>query len=268
MNLKYRMIVLAALFALTFAIGITQLSANNSLNDLGYNCALDDSAIAWYNGGTGEYADIYQGEAISDGDSWNNYTVLDLTQVGSSGSNDQVNSYDGYYGFTGWLGIADPFPQNSCVYGPAQVVYWNTQLNRSYLDSGSYSLTNKQHVACQELGHAFSLAHQYTPDTCMRDTGALDAPHPNAHDAQVLGCTYNPGASYILLHDQWLAPDQSVYSSGGYYRLLYQLDGNLVLYRVSDGQPVLACGTVGTTPGVVSMQSDGNFVIYDANSTP
>lgn len=53
MNSRYRAIALAGLFALTFAIGITEMSANNSLNDLGYNCALPDPAIAWYNGGTG-----------------------------------------------------------------------------------------------------------------------------------------------------------------------------------------------------------------------
>jgi len=110
MNNRHRVIVMAVLFALTFAIGVSKMSANNSFNDLGYNCALPDADIAWYNGATGEYADIYQGEAMSDGDSWNNYTILNLTQVGSSGANDQVNSYNGSYGFTGWLGIADPKP--------------------------------------------------------------------------------------------------------------------------------------------------------------
>lgn len=266
MNSKHRALALAALFALTFGIGVTQMSANNSLNDLGYNCALPDATIAWYNGATGEYADIYQGEAISDGDSWNNYTVLDLGQVGSPGADDQVNSYNGYYGFTPWAGIADPQPSDSCVYGSAQVVYWDTHLNQTYLDDGSYSSTNKRHIACQELGHAFSVAHGSAPDSCMRTTGALDAPQPNAHDAQVLGCTYNPGGSDTLLHDQWLAPDQSVSAVGGWYTLLYQLDGNLVLYRW-DGVPVWASNTAGTTPGVAYMQSDGNFVIYDANGT-
>lgn len=233
---------------------------------MGYNCALPDATIAWYNGATGEYADIYQGEAISDGDSWNNYTVLDLGQVGSPGADDQVNSYNGDYGFTSWAGIADPKPSDSCVYGSAQVVYWDTHLNQTYLDNGSYSSTNKRHIACQELGHAFSVAHGSDPDSCMRTTGALDAPQPNAHDAQVLGCTYNPGGSDTLLHDQWLAPDQSISAVGGWYTLLYQLDGNLVLYRW-DGVPVWASNTAGTTPGVAYMQSDGNFVIYDANGT-
>jgi hypothetical protein len=42
--------------------------------------------------------------------------------------------------------------------------------------------------------------------------------------------------------------------------LSYQGDGNLVLYRLSDGYPLWATQTF--DPGVVEMQHDGNLVIY------
>ena len=43
-------------------------------------------------------------------------------------------------------------------------------MNDSYLNSG-YTTTNKQHVICQEIGHAFGLDHQDESgadlNTCM-----------------------------------------------------------------------------------------------------
>jgi hypothetical protein len=47
---------------------------------------------------------------------------------------------------------------------------------------------------------------------------------------------------------------------------VYQHDGNLVLYRVSNGAALWASMTF--QPGQVAMQGDGNLVIYSANWTP
>jgi hypothetical protein len=74
------------------------------------------------------------------------------------------------------------------------------------------------------------------------------------------------GGSDTLTGEQWLNPDQSIYSADGRTRLIYQLDGNLVLYQ--DGSPVWASNTVGTSLGNAKMQLDGNFVVYDASGTP
>lgn len=60
-----------------------------------------------------------------------------------------------------------------------------------------------------------------------------------------------------------LRPDQSVTTSDGTHRLIYQLDGNLVFERLGVG-PVMSSGTAGTSPGFAVMQGDGNFVVYDA----
>lgn len=182
-----RVLALGLLFATAFAVGAVTTLADNRLPP---NCFLPDAAIAWYNGSSGEYSGIYHGEAISDGDSWHNASVIDLTQVGGAGTNDQINSYNGFYGTTGWLGIADPKPNTSCVYGPDQVVFWNTLLNQTYLDNG-YTLQNKQDVACEELGHAMGLAHTTAAGSCMNAT--LTAPQPNAHDIAELAGIYPGG---------------------------------------------------------------------------
>ena len=57
-------------------------------------------------------------------------------------------------------------------------------------------------------------------------------------------------------------------SPDGRYRLTYQTDGNLVIYR-SDGTPDLVDRHGRHRPAAPAMQIDGNFVIYDAaNDAP
>lgn len=63
--------------------------------------------------------------------------------------------------------------------------------------------------------------------------------------------------------DGILTPDDGVPSQDETTVLLYQLDGNLVVYR--DGEAVWQSFTAGTSPGQVVMQLDGNLVIYDAS---
>jgi hypothetical protein len=59
----------------------------------------------------------------------------------------------------------------------------------------------------------------------------------------------------------------SLVSPNGRFSLLFQPDGNLVLYR-SDGVPLWASNTSGIAPGQAIMQTDGNFVVYDSDGTP
>ena len=141
-------------------------------------------AINWYNGGTGDYFNIYNEEARTDGDSWHNFTDLSLTAVGSAGSTDHVNAYNGFYGANGWLGIAEIRGASGCT-----VLNGRARLNQSYLDGG-YSRTNKKHVACQEVGHLFGLNHNRgSSTTCMNDT-ILTAPQPNSHDRDLINSIY------------------------------------------------------------------------------
>lgn len=60
-----------------------------------------------------------------------------------------------------------------------------------------------------------------------------------------------------------LYPGQSVKSADGRFKLLYQSDGNLVLYRIGAGA-LWSSGTNGTSLGYAVMQGDGNLVVYDA----
>lgn len=66
-----------------------------------------------------------------------------------------------------------------------------------------------------------------------------------------------------LVRGQVLTADQALMQ--GSLRLLYQQDGNLVLYRA--GVPVWATGTQGR-PGFVAMQGDGNLVVYNSDGKP
>ena len=61
-----------------------------------------------------------------------------------------------------------------------------------------------------------------------------------------------------------LLSGQSLTSSNGRYRLVYQTDGNLVLYDDVERTIPWASGTAGTSAGMALMQGDGNFVVYDA----
>jgi hypothetical protein len=142
-------------------------------------------SINWYNGGTGDYYNIYNEEAKTDSNAWSPYTDLVLNTVSASGTTDHANAYNGYYGSTGWLGLAEILNSNGCT-----VLNGRARLNQTYLDNGSYSRTNKKHVACQEVGHLFGLHHNTSSTTtCMNDQ-ILSAPHPNAHDQNLINSIY------------------------------------------------------------------------------
>lgn len=76
-----------------------------------------------------------------------------------------------------------------------------------------------------------------------------------------------PGQSE--LHDgQQLTAGQQIVSPDRRYRLTYQVDGNLVIYRSADNLPVWSSGTYGHTTGRAVMQPDGNFVVYNGGGAP
>ncbi len=67
-----------------------------------------------------------------------------------------------------------------------------------------------------------------------------------------------------LLSGARLLPGQWLTSPNGRYRLLYQPDGNLVLYDDIQRTAPWSTKTGNMTPGFAAMQGDGNFVVYDA----
>ncbi len=66
---------------------------------------------------------------------------------------------------------------------------------------------------------------------------------------------------------QTLFPGQKRTSGDGRFELAFQEDGNLVLYRMSDGVALWATHTY-APGGEAAMQGDGNFVVYDATGVP
>jgi predicted Zn-dependent protease len=144
-----------------------------------------DGNIFFFNGGTGDYFNIYNEEAFTDPDSWNNYTDINLISVSSAGTTDHINAFNGFYGTTGWLGLAEIRSYSGCT-----IFNGRTRLNQSYLDNGSYTRNNKKHVACQEIGHLLGINHnRSSTTTCMNDT-ILTAPQPNTHDRDLVNSIY------------------------------------------------------------------------------
>ena len=70
-----------------------------------------------------------------------------------------------------------------------------------------------------------------------------------------------------LTAGQQLLAGQDLVSPNGMHRLSMQGDGNLVVYRAS-GMPKWATGTDGRDIGAAIMQSDGNLVMYDSAGNP
>lgn len=66
---------------------------------------------------------------------------------------------------------------------------------------------------------------------------------------------------------QTLFPGQTRTSGDGRFELAFQGDGNLVLYRLTDGVALWASATY-APGGEAAMQTDGNLVVYDASGTP
>ncbi len=100
----------------------------------------------------------------------------------------RVEVCNGKYGNTGWLGLAQIWLSGT------HITQGTAKMNDTYLLSG-YSLTNRQHVLCQEVGHTFGLGHVsedgFDHNTCMDYAKALDNPDPNGHDFEQLGLIYN-----------------------------------------------------------------------------
>ena len=102
MNRRRAMTVWGTLLVLMIVIGAVAAIATNRWGCWKYA----NASVNVYNGSSGDYAAIWNEEVWTDGNSWNPYTDLVLTQVGSAGSTDHANMYAGYYGANGWLGLA------------------------------------------------------------------------------------------------------------------------------------------------------------------
>jgi len=122
-------------------------------------------------------------------------------------------------------------------------------------------------------------------DTLVLSLSIADPQHttPVVHSAgDTVWCFFRPVYVPVLPHPvlatgptasgdhmqagEVLNANQSITSANGRYVLIYQGDGNLVLY--DGGTPLWASGTNGRSVGVCIMQGDGNLVVYDSMAQP
>lgn len=84
----------------------------------------------------------------------------------------------------------------------------------------------------------------------------------------LLATTAQAQVTDTLLANQSMAPNQYLQSQNGSHRMYLQGDGNLVVYRQSDGTPLWASNTRNQGGTRLTMQGDGNLVLYTSTNTP
>ena len=142
-----------------------------------------DAVINWYNGGTGDYFNIYQEEAKTDVNAWHPYTDVRLTSDAAAGTTDHINAYNGAYGATGWISLLSIQSVSGCTVRSTRL-----QMNQTYLDSGTYSRANKKAIACNLIGKALGLTNQSGIAGCM--DGTLNNAFPSTHDRDTINSIY------------------------------------------------------------------------------
>ena len=65
-----------------------------------------------------------------------------------------------------------------------------------------------------------------------------------------------------MLGGDRLYPNDFLISQNGLWKLKYQTDGNLVLYNADESKDYWASNTSGQAAGYLTLQDDGNLVIY------
>ena len=92
-------------------------------------------------------------------------------------------------------------------------------------------------------------------------SGSTQVVHP---DGLPYGCTAGGGGggNVEILPTSVLYAGEAVCSGNYQYELVQQADGNLVVYRASDGHYTWASNTAGDYGALAIMQDDGNFVVY------
>ena len=96
-------------------------------------------------------------------------------------------------------------------------------------------------------------------------SGSTQVVHP---DGLPYRCTVGGGGGNVAIFAPSVMSDGTAVCSGNYqYELVQQQDGNLVVYRASDGHPTWASNTAGDYGALATMQDDGNFVIYEPDGS-
>ena len=167
-------LVFAAGFLVTFR---TPAEASHT-----WSCyRLNDYKVAFTNWGTGDYYNIYHETTISDSSSWHHLSAMQVFWFYDYWA--ELAGFNGYYGTTGWAGLATLTSTSGC-----SVYEGKSELNQTYLDGTSRDY--KKYVSCQEVGHLFGLDHNRSDSsTCMNDVSQSSSV-PNGHDVDLLAAIY------------------------------------------------------------------------------
>lgn len=128
---------------------------------------------------------------------WSYSTVLDLdilkseeatkTRKRCAAVTGQLRVCNAAYGFNGWLGLASIYLDNQ-----GHIVKGTAKMNDSY--ASYWTPAERNHVACQEIGHVLGLAHTSedgsSQGTCMDYSSADASQWPNQHDYDQLLAIY------------------------------------------------------------------------------
>lgn len=156
------------------------------------------------------------------------------------------------------LVTSEPFNRPAALPPPAQgeATAW-ADVYRSDLQSRRFTM---EHLGDNKVAIRSCSTGKYV---CADEAGSkplvINRDHVGEWETFIL-IQYEP-----LTCGQTLKPGQFILSQNGLFKLIYQTDGNLVLYGWG-GVPLWNTETNGLVPGRVDMQSsDGHFVVYDAS---
>lgn len=151
---------------------------------------------------------------------------------------------------------AAPPPAPAAVCDPAAqpAPDWGVKNGQCLRSCGGLGGTSSYPTPCAEHGTVDAGA-AYDVPFCCKDAPAAPPPAPAPAPAANGGDALKQG--------QQLLPGQSRTSGDGRFTLVYQGDGNLVLYQKGVTSALWASNTGGTSAGKAVMQGDGNFVVYD-----
>ena len=147
---------------------------------------------------------------------------------------------------------------------------WNSYRGNLRSASGGGTLYDLRRVALHEFGHVLGLNHPNDNGqtvTAIMNSRVSNTDALQRDDTDGAASIYGAVAAAPrdrLLSNTRLLPGQSITSTNGRFRRLFQTDGNLVLYDDVERSAPWSSITAGISAGSVLMQPDGNLVVYDA----